>query len=515
MIKELKASAYDEYLNVAKSVTHAFISLFLFVLPLVITNGYYNITETKLVTFYILSGVYIIIQIFVFLLFVATKGRDLLKSLSLKLNFLDIAFIIFAFSYIVSGVLSEYGAKDVWFGIGSRYQGALTIIMYVLLYFVLTRTFYFSPKCLIWAGAGFSIVSLIALLNGVSFDPLGFYSELSSENQGLYISTIGNINFYSAYYNILLPVLVVGFCKAKDKKSFFVFGSFVVIGSVGMVFTASESFLFGFLVSMVLILAFLMNDKKALGRFLASCCLFIFMITLYTNLYYSDFENVSFNFRPSSLMVLVSNPIIVAVLLFLFACLLIISNKKPRALIRIRKVYCVVLVVALVGCLISIVLINTVYESTDLGTLEEYLKFSDKWGTNRGRNWMFCVNEFVNAPLVSKLFGLGPETYHHLTENTDFYSTKSLDQVHNEYIQYLISVGIWGLGSYLCIIGATIINCFKRIKDNDVATSILCGLIAYWVQAIVNIAQPFTTPIMFVFIAVLCKLADCKNAELK
>ena len=57
------------------------------------------------------------------------------------------------------------------------------------------------------------------------------YGELvcsnSLKNKGLYISTIGNINFYSAYYNILLPIFVTGFCKAVDKKVFAVFGSFI------------------------------------------------------------------------------------------------------------------------------------------------------------------------------------------------------------------------------------------------------------------------------------------------
>lgn len=515
MEKELKISAYDEYLSVAKSVTHAFISLFLFVLPLAITNGYYNITETKLVAFYMMSGAYIVVQLFVFLLHMATKRKDLLKSFSFKLSFIDIVFVLFGLSYVISGALSQYGTNDVLFGIGSRYQGILTILVYVVLYFVLTRTFSFSPPCLVWAGIGFSIVSLIALLNGLSIDPLGIYLDLSSENKSLYISTIGNVNFYSAYYNIMLPVLLVGFCKAIDKKSIIAFGSFVLIGSIGMVFTASESFLLGFLISILLLLAFLMKDKKALKRFLMSCYLFLFTILIYSNLFYSDSQKGIFNFKPSALMKLLSQPIIVAALIVAFTVLLVVATKKPDILPYIKKVYCVTLVVFFIAGFVGIVFINTVFKGVDLGEFEGYLKFSAEWGTNRGRNWVFCVEEFLNAPLVSQLFGFGPETYHNLTEKTGFYATKSLDQVHNEYLQYLISVGAFGLASYLCIIGATIKNCFKRLKDNAVAMSILCGLIAYWVQATVNIAQPFTTPLMFVFVAVLSKLVVCKDTSNK
>lgn len=332
MKKKREVSYYDEYQSVSQSVTRIFISLFLFVLPLVITNAYYNITETKLVAFYLLSAAYISIQLFVFLIYMLTKGKDFLKSISFKLNFLDIAFIIFGFSYIISAIISKYSYTDVFLGVGSRYQGAATIILYVLLYFVISRTFSFSPKCLIWAGISFSVVSIIALLNGVSIDPLGFYGELSPENQSKYISTIGNINFYSAYYNLLLPVLVVGFCKAVDKKTLVLFGSFVVVGSLGMVFTASESFLLGFLISMAILLAFFMKHTNALKRFLICCGVFLFTITLYTNLYYSEFAKDLFNFEPSGLMRLLSNPIIFIVLLVLLISLFVVVIKKPDAL---------------------------------------------------------------------------------------------------------------------------------------------------------------------------------------
>jgi O-antigen ligase len=84
----------------------------------------------------------------------------------------------------------------------------------------------------------------------------------------------------------------------------------------------------------------------------------------------------------------------------------------------------------------------------------------------------------------------------------------SLDQVHNEYLQYLISVGLFGLTAYLSIIVLIVKKCIGKLQSNAVAMSILCGLVAYWIQAVVNIAQPCTTPLMFLFIAILSKLTD-------
>ena len=513
MKKKLKSSVYDEYLSVANKITYAYISVFLFVLPLAITNAYYNITETKLCTFYVLSGLYIFIQLIVFLMFTVVKGKVFINSLNFKMGFLDIAFVLFAFSYIISAIFSPYNIADVLLGIGSRYQGVFTILLYVLLYFIITRTFSFSPRCLVWAGVSFSIVSVIAILNSVSVDPLGFYSALSAENQKLYISTIGNINFYSAYYNIMLPVLVVGFCKALDKKSLIIFGSFVVIGSVGMVFTSSESFLLGFLIAMALLLYFIMDDAKGLKRLLVCCCIFVASITIYTKIYSGGKYEALLNFEPSSLMSVLSNPVISVILILVLLIIFIVSIKKPQFLSGIKKIYLIVLVSGFVAGVIGLTLINTIFKDVNLGMFDTYLKFSDSWGTNRGQNWAFCITEFIKAPIFNKLFGYGPETYKHLTEKTDFYATKVLDQVHNEYLQYLISVGLLGLCSYLSIILSTVKSTIKTLSKNAVAMSMLCSLIAYWIQASVNIAQPFTTPIMFIFIAILSKLSVTEMIE--
>ena len=515
MKKELKFSAYDEYLSVVKSITHSFISLFLFVLPLVITNAYYDITETKLFAFYILSGLYIVIQLFLFLFFSISKKRDFLKSLNFKINFVDVAFILFGLSYIISAALSDFGSKDVVFGIGSRYQGVLTILLYVVVYFILTRTFSFSPKCIMWAGIGFSVVCIIAVLNGFSIDPLGIYLELSGDNKEHYVSTIGNINFYSAYCNILLPSIVVGYCKATDVKTSVVFGAFVVCGALGIPFTASESFLLGFLVAMLLLFSFFMTDKKALKRFIGTCCLFLLTMVSYTKLYNSGLIMDTLHFEPSALMNLISNPIIVGVLVIAFVFVFVVACKKPNLLHKIKKVYSVLLVIFFVLGLVGIILINSALKEVDLGEFNRYLKFSDNWGTWRGRNWAFCIKTFAEAPLVQKLFGFGPETYYHLTDKTSFYISKSLDQAHNEYLHYLISAGLFGLVSYLCILAGTVKKCIGKLNSNSVAMSILCGLVAYWIQAVVNIAQPFTTPIMFLFIAILSKISTINSVEIE
>jgi len=76
-----------------------------------------------------------------------------------------------------------------------------------------------------------------------------------------------------------------------------------------------------------------------------------------------------------------------------------------------------------------------------------------------------------------------------------------MDKTHNEYLQYLLTTGIFGILSYISVIVTVLISVIKKLKSNALAVGLLSGLIAYWIQAAVNIAQPFTTPIMYIYIA--------------
>ena len=67
--------------------------------------------------------------------------------------------------------------------------------------------------------------------------------------------------------------------------------------------------------------------------------------------------------------------------------------------------------------------------------------------------------------------------------------------------------GICGALSYLGLIGSTVWVFAKKIKNSTLAVGLFAGLVSFWIQAVVNLAQPFSTPIMFTYIAVLCGIA--------
>ena len=80
------------------------------------------------------------------------------------------------------------------------------------------------------------------------------------------------------------------------------------------------------------------------------------------------------------------------------------------------------------------------------------------------------------------------------------------DSAHNEYIHYLLTLGIAGLASYLTFFISAIVGLCRRLKDRPDVAAVMFVAAAYAVQAVVNINLPITMPIILNFIAMgLCR----------
>ena len=141
------------------------------------------------------------------------------------------------------------------------------------------------------------------------------------------------------------------------------------------------------------------------------------------------------------------------------------------------------------------------------------LIFSDTWGTGRGINWRFAWEYFTkDASLLKKLIGYGPDTYYIITMDRYKHAMRDagygiFDSAHNEYIEYLTTIGILGTLAYLGVIVTSLRQTLKNPKNRF---AIACGfaVLAYAVQAIVNIAIPITTPILMILLYVGIAIAE-------
>ncbi len=176
-------------------------------------------------------------------------------------------------------------------------------------------------------------------------------------------------------------------------------------------------------------------------------------------------------------------------------------------------------VIAVTACVVIWVLydVNVAGHVEKYAGFEKYLLFNDNWGTHRGFAWRIAVENYKQFPLAQKIFGYGPDTFSLVTyfnnyaEMTGKYN-ELFDSVHNEYLQYLVTVGPLGLGAYLGIIGMLTWNTVKKKLDNPIAVGCLFAVLCYGVQASVNINQPIATPIMW---TLLCVTAAKRGKDIK
>ena len=155
------------------------------------------------------------------------------------------------------------------------------------------------------------------------------------------------------------------------------------------------------------------------------------------------------------------------------------------------------------GCVLLGVLfllfVNTLGRFLDLGALNDYLRFGKSWASYRGMTWIYTWKVYASAGIKEWLIGTGPETFASLTEQAALFGDLVLDAAHNVYLQLLVTTGILGLGTYLGMFGEILKENLAKGKHLALCLAILC----YLMQDLTNIAQPSSTPLLFVFFGLL------------
>jgi hypothetical protein len=149
---------------------------------------------------------------------------------------------------------------------------------------------------------------------------------------------------------------------------------------------------------------------------------------------------------------------------------------------------------------------SIVDRTTSLGWLNNYLRFSLHWGSDRGYVWNWCFQFFCSSSLWIKCFGAGPDTTTLILDRyygSEMYETLGVyyASAHNEYLNYLITIGIFGLALYLALLIFSIIRCFQKRQTEEFYGAVGLALISYAAMAVVNISQPITMPFLFLMIA--------------
>ena len=517
--------------TVNHALTTIYVTLLFTLFPLFLSNYYYAVRRDKFALFAVLTCIAGVAVGAVALATFINRNNEYNKKLNtyhdpFKLSITDIGIFAFAAVSVISTLASDsishsftgltyyqtynQSGQLVTKNYGGRNMGLFMILMLVVCYLIISR-FFFNRKFVFYAiFAGMTIVIMLAILNYHSVDPLGIFEKHAGDNtvQQNFTSTIGNKNYLSALVCVSLMFSVGMAMATKDMIMRIVAFVSTGIQFMGLLVATSDGGFLGFFAAMaVLLVIACRNHKKLMWYFLALAVMMLSakILTVFENKSkgYSSFSSFFIESELSVAILLVS--------LGVFTALYLLDRRNENFTLPSYLIYIVLGIIGVAVAVIVALFINySVIDTTTVLEKDSFLRFfryNDYWGTHRGFFWNRTFKIYGEMNLFEQLFGAGPETYYFkfepmFGELLEFTNNKegSVNAAHNVYLNYLITHGIVGLAAYLTFVGAAIVSCFKRAKDNPLALACLGVIVAYATQDIVNIANPVNTAWLFAFI---------------
>ena len=460
-------------------ITTAYLCAVFIVLPLLLHDAYFDITHTKFAAFSILSGAYIL----------AAAPFALKKSTAFDKT--DIfALIFFALSALTSAL------NGVWLGESCRYQGFLSAVIYGGAFILVRRFGSFGRNERFALLLGFALCAMIAIAEFFGLDIMGTVAATPESERMRFISTVGNISFFSAMCSLLLPVPAALYLRSEKTGQKAAYMLLCVLFLTAAMVSRAESAVLGALAAAVLFPALTPEEHlRGYPPLLCVLCLWAWIFSLLAPLGAYPLSRLTQTL--CSPWVLLPICVLCAVLTFLS------KNVDKGKAVGVCRIYRVGLAALIGAPAVFTVLANTVFPQKLTGSAAEYFLFTDSWGTDRGLIWRKCLELYRGLPFVKKIFGAGAGSIAAWDALHPMFSDAVTDSAHNEYLTYLITGGAVGLAAYL----AMLIAALRKGRGHVLA---VCAA-AYAVQAAVNIAQPFTTPMFLLLTALMSGEEEREN----
>jgi len=484
-------------------------------------NLFWKITFAYLIIFALLGIYYLTIN----RKYIREKLRDpkiIVKKLWESISSTDKVFFLLIIEMGISTIFAPYVYEAFW-GNRGRHQGFFLWIFFYIEY-ILTTKFYKPKNWHIYLILLSSLFPCIwGIMNFFMLNPFGFLTNVPVGDTYIFASTVGNINTYSNYTGMVLAVSVASFILTDDKKLTTVSGTVMIVDSFAHIMSVSDNNILSAIAifSMLPFIAW-KNDKKFI-KYLFSVLIFLIAL-LFTCFFYQICDETMNREGESTLIELGQTNIVQAVtfiLAILILAILLIKSKKTKhdntdlldtkRYAVLRRIWTGLLIIAFGFIVIILVLTNVGVQLPFFGKFNRILVLNDDWGTGRGLSWRLGLQYYcTDSTIMQKLFGNGPDTYFIIMMdrfrpimNAAGYGM--FDSAHNEYMEYLTTIGIVGLLLYIGLLA-------KSIQSGSKKTNILClastiAVFAYAIQASVNIAIPITSPIFMMYLAI-CSLKN-------
>ncbi len=536
-------------------LTGVYVFLILCVMPLYFTDGYAHIGRDKYAFFYQVTTR--IGLLFVILLGVQWGRRILCRSRKNPHSGEDVCAMDngsaasgeskvlsltdkFALGYAVAVLLSYFFSPyreggiyaDAWYGTQGWYMGTCSQLLFVGIYFAVSRFWSVKVK---WLAVCLPVtfgIFILGILNRFGVYPIPMRGAGPE-----FISTIGNINWYCSYLVLVLFAGMFYFCAdAEMRKPVKTAMSIWLTAGFGALLTqGSLSGLFTLGIMLIVIYLCAVHSMQWAEAFvkclvcLGGAATVIYVLRLFVGDYY--------NYSDAMADLVTNTPLALCALGFgLYTwyklhSMHVQSKTCKKALVKIGYGVCGVAGLAIVVYLLLATL-NTLRPGS-LGALSgnELFTFDGAWGSNRGLSWAVGWNCFLEQDLWGKIVGMGPDTMVEYVSTglesdlaaavQEFFGNFKLTNAHNEWLTILVNEGICGLVMYVGLFISAIMRMAKKglgktgqakpDRQNaglaDMGTGILAGacgmaVLAYVVNSMFGFQQVMGAGVLFVILGI-------------
>lgn len=495
---DLKQSVMPDYIFTLFCVS------FFGIFPIIMHNKYFDITNTRY-SFFTISSL-----VFVCLCFLAYIFQDVISEYNQmpslfykeKFNYKNPCFwmILFAFSNVYSMLLSP-NILDAFTGRNGRFMGAWTYIVIAMTFLLITNRVKYQMFPIIVFTVSCLFSYIVAICQHMGNDFMNYKENIAKKQYYIFVSTFGNINIFASFMVISLALFMALYIFSKKLVVRIISAIMISLGAICLMIANSDSAFIGVTV-VSLLLMYVSFNENCFYRFVETIIYIftgIFILVLLNKKVIKKYDKRGGVAQALDRIWLVV--LILVVLLVFYLIVRLIKKKLAKDISKENKKKIMIsFTVFLVICGIAGIVVCII-------TDRAITKFNYRWGTFRGYIWSKCIDLFCNGTILQKLSGYGNETLEMLTKSNYYdemiaVTKKVYDNAHNELLQYLVTLGLFGLISYIGLFVSAVSYIFKNMKDSIIAHISLAVVVGYFAQSLINLNQPITTPYFFVFMAI-------------
>lgn len=469
--------------------------------PLMMTDKYFNITRTKVITYGIIVVFFAIASLYDE---IQTRMKERQFAGLKTMDYLVLLFLVFN---IVSALTAD-SKYDSFLASRDKNMGLFFVMALVCTYLIMRLESWNMSVVCNMIGAGAILVTLFSMIQYLGFDLFYLFDGIRSDITINFISPLGNTAVYGRYLILVYPVVISRMIFEIDGNPVmgylgaFLFGPAVLVANV-------DAGWLGFFVAAGM---FTVISGKRLKTF-AACVKMYALICAGLGIWGLLYLGMPHPRNTSRIARFFITHWYVEILLAvaLLGVFLWLRKKQDRPLAVGKIVLWIGIFLAIV-VLGSFVYFSVFDRQTPLGRLENYIRFSHTWGTERGYIWNWCMELYQDFSPKEKFWGKGQGMVPVLLDRyyTEIMRQKIgyiFDNAHSLYLQLLLSIGVLGVLSYIGVIATAVVKSLKEERYYGAGIALFaCALID-----MVCICEPITAPWAWLLIGLIASRKPEEN----